>query len=423
MSVPHPPTLLSRFLPARFAELAFLCAAPDQIFSASEHEIFLRLRDETEDLAQPCALPPQIVLIMKATRLCNLRCTYCHAWKEGPDQVMPFEVLARTTRDILRRPEVKHISFVWHGGEVTLLPVAFFKKALWLQQVFSNGRQTISNAIQTNGTRLTAEWISLLAAGNFQIGVSIDGPPQVHDLRRKTKNGLPTWDNVRAGIRRLQASNLPFGVLCVVDREVARVGPKAVLDCLVDDLRVPGAALLNVIPENVGSPSGKRDYLPWADYVDFLREMFRCWWPNYRNRIDIRELSALVHALSEGAPRTCVLAGDCMGRYLTIEANGTVNACDKYIGDEDFRFGNVLHSNLNALLARSRNLAKVREQARLEIAKMTECKYFAYCRGGCSHDRRLNHLYDRSWPGTCCGLADLLAEIHATIDNRATNPS
>src|ERR1044072_6234239 len=98
MTSPHAQTPLRQLLPARFAELAFLFAAPDEIFSAAEHEIYLRLQNETEELAQPCALPPEIVVIMKATRLCNLRCTYCHAWKEGPDQVMPFEVLAKTTR-------------------------------------------------------------------------------------------------------------------------------------------------------------------------------------------------------------------------------------------------------------------------------------------------------------------------------------
>lgn len=409
-----------RHLPAQLAQLGFLLAAPDEILTDSERDVFLRLRDEPANLSARSALSAQIVLIMKATRLCNLRCTYCNAWKDGPDQVMPFEVLARATRDVFRRPEVKHVTFVWHGGEVTLLPVGFFKKALWLQQAFSNEHQTLSNAIQTNGTRLSEEWISLLSVGNFQIGVSIDGPRQVHDSKRKTKSGRPTWDSVKAGIARLKAADLSFGVLVVVDKQVTELGPKALLDCLVEDLGVRGAALLNVIPGNAGAVPSNGDYLPWVDYVAFLREMFRCWWLDYQNKIDIRELSSLVRVLSGGAPGTCVLAGECMGRYLTVEANGTVKACDKYIGDEGLEFGNLLHSDLNTLLARSGNLARVREQAHFEAAKMAGCKYFAYCRGGCPHDRRLNQFYDRSWPGTCCGLADLLEEVHATIPNGAS---
>ena len=111
--------------------IEFLFAAPDEILAPRELEIFLRLRESKDvDLAASCALRPSMVLIMKATRLCNLRCTYCHSWKKGPNQVMGFEVLAKTTRDALQRPEVRHVNFVWHGGEVTLLPIGFFKKAL-----------------------------------------------------------------------------------------------------------------------------------------------------------------------------------------------------------------------------------------------------------------------------------------------------
>jgi uncharacterized protein len=209
-------------------------------------------------------------------------------------------------------------------------------------------------------------------------------------------------------------------VLVVVDKQVTELGPKVLLDCLVEDLGVRGAAVLNVIPENADSVPSKGDYLPWAEYVAFLRELFRRWWPDYRNKIDIRELSSVVRVLSGGAPSTCVLAGNCMGRYLTVEAHGTVSACDKYIGADSFEFGNVLHSDLNTLVARSGNLARAREQAHSEMAKMSGCRYFAYCRGGCSHDRRLNQLYNRSWPGTCCGLADLLDEVHANIQNGAS---
>jgi uncharacterized protein len=403
-------------LPARLAELDFLFAAPEEILSVPEHEVFKRLHSEDIDFTQPCGLRPQTVLVMKATRLCNLRCTYCNAWREGPNQVMTFEVLAKTTRDILRRPEVNRATFVWHGGEVTMLPIEFFKKALWLQQVFRAKNQTVSNCIQTNATRLNDEWMALFAIGNFQVGVSIDGPHEIHDRRRKTKSGQPTWEKVRAGITRLRKTSLPWGALVVVDREVVECGAKRLLDSLLE-LGVADAGLLNVIPENSGRQPGKDDYLPWAAYVEFLTEIFRCWWPNYRDKIDIRELSALVNNLSGRAPNTCVHAGNCMGQFLTVEPNGTVNACDKYVGDKEFEFGNVLDSNLNALLANSKNLARAQTQTQLEAFGMSDCKYFACCRGGCPHDRRLNRLYQTAAGDRCCGLSDLLDEIVAALHN------
>lgn len=190
-----------------------------------------------------------MVLIMKATRLCNLRCTYCHAWKEGPNQVMEFEVLAKTTRDALRHAAVRVVNFVWHGGETTLLPIGFYKKALWLQQQFKRADQEISNSLQTNATRLNEEWIRFFAATEMEVGVSIDGPPEVHDARRKTAGGAPTWPQVRAGVTALQEAGVKCGALIVVDRTIIKLGAERLLEFLLE-LRVPGVALLNVLPDN-----------------------------------------------------------------------------------------------------------------------------------------------------------------------------
>jgi uncharacterized protein len=192
------------------------------------------------------------------------------------------------------------------------------------------------------------------------------------------------------------------------------------LNCLLE-LKVTGAGLLNVLPA-VGeeTPTGS-NYLPWSEYVTFLQEMFRCWWPTHRHEIDIRDLTALINNLSGRAPNLCVFAGDCMGEFLTIEPNGVVSACDKYIGDRQFEFGNLLLADLNEVLAVSKNLAHARAAAASEVSRMSECRYHAICRGGCPHDRRLNQIYQSGWDGHCCGLADLLDEISAVTHNEITN--
>lgn len=401
--------------------LEFLFAAPDEILAPRELEIFLRLRESKDvDLAAPCALRASMVLVMKATRLCNLRCTYCHSWKEGPNQIMGFEVLAKTTRDALQRPDVRRVNFVWHGGEVTLLPIVFFKKALWLQRMFKSEGQVITNSIQTNATRLNDEWVSLFGSTRFDVGVSIDGPPEIHDQRRRTVSGQPTWKQVRAGIAQLQQANVSCGALVVLDQEVVEVGPERLLRCLLE-LKVPVAALLNVLPPNGEAQPNENSYLPWSDYVIFLREMFRCWWPKHRHEIDIADLSTLMNNLSGRAPNLCVYAGDCMGQFLTIEPNGIVSACDKYIGDRQFEFGNLLAADLNEVLAVSKSLAHARTSAASEVSCMSKCKYHDVCRGGCPHDRRLNRIYQAGWDGHCCGLADLLDEISSATHNETDN--
>jgi len=411
---PYERAAFSNLLPASLSRLAFLFAAPNEILSREEQQVFARLQKQEGDSVEFCALRPQTVLVMKATRLCNLRCVYCHSWKEGPNQKMTFEVLARATRDVLQQPEVRRVNFVWHGGEVTLLPIEFFEKALWIQQVFRREGQTLSNSIQTNATRLTEDWVSLFRAGNFQVGVSVDGPREVHDLRRKTKNGAPSWEKVQSGIAHLREGGVSWGALVVVDNEVIALGAKRLLDSLLQ-LGVTHAALLNVIPQNIPDSPRSANYLAWPGYVNFLVETFDEWWCNYRSKIEIRELSALVNTLSGHTPKVCVLAGDCMGQFLTIEPDGIVTACDKYIGDRRFVFGSLLDSDLNTLIARSTNLRRARGETQIELTHLSDCQYFVRCQGGCPHDRLLNRTYNPTWDGRCCGLAKLLKHIEASL--------
>ena len=80
-----------------------------------------------------------------------------------------------------------------------------------------------------------------VASTNFHVGVSIDGPPEIHNRRRKTVNGRPTWEQVRAGIAQLQQANVSCGVLVVVDREIVELGADRLLDCLLE-LKVTNSA-------------------------------------------------------------------------------------------------------------------------------------------------------------------------------------
>lgn len=351
-----------------------------------------------------------VVVVMKATRLCNLRCTYCHFWSEGPNQVMRFPVLARATFDALRIPDVRHVEFVWHGGETTLLGPSFYRKALWLQEQFRQPGQVVRNFLQTNGTRLTPSWVEFLTRYGFSVGVSLDGPPEVHDRRRIDAAGRPTAARVRAGLRRLQTAGVDHGVLMVVDDELARLGARRVLDYLLD-IGVSQVGVLNVIPENAaeGVPV-QGSYLPWHRYVAWLRDLFACWWPEHADRIVVRELADLLGQVKGMAPETCFFAGDCHGRYLTVEPDGAVAACDKYIGDPAFQLGHVGSTTL-AEITDSPRLAAIQDENRRAVGIMRDCPWFAVCHGGCPHDRRLNERYVPDHDGRCCGLAPLLEDM------------
>lgn len=355
-------------------------------------------------------------LIMKATRLCNLRCSYCHSWRAGKHQTMPFSILVRAIADTLHCKSVKNLDVIWHGGEVTLLPVAYFKKALWIQEYFRDEDQKISNSIQTNATLLTDDWIELLHDFDIAVGVSIDGSPDLHDSKRKYANGKGSWKNVAVGLQKLSNAGVKFGGLAVISPTVIERGARDFLEYFID-LGLKGVALLNVIPENKLEVNNKDNYLPWDKFVSFMRELFEIWWGEYRERIIIRELQALVDSVMGKKPTICEFAGNCMGQFITVDPNGDVSACDKYIDDQSYIFGNLINSELPNILEKSSNLTNARLIANNATVGMKKCDFYKYCNGGCPHDVRLNQMYAPSWDANCCGMSLLFQDIFDAINN------
>ena len=132
--------------------------------------------------------------------ICNLDCKYCfYLEKEKlyPDErkwKMSDEVLDAYIRQYILSQPQREISFAWQGGEPTLLGVDYFRKVVALQQRYArDAGKTVTNAFQTNGTLLDDEWCEVFNAGNFLIGLSVDGPAELHDKYRVDKKGRPTF--------------------------------------------------------------------------------------------------------------------------------------------------------------------------------------------------------------------------------------
>jgi uncharacterized protein len=225
---------------------------------------------------------------------------------------------------------------------------------------------------------------------------------------------------VREGLERLRASGLTrSGTLMVVDEEICAAGPERVLDYLLE-IEVGAVALLNVLPENTPPAAPSRgDYLPFPSFVEFLRELFHVWWPTHRDRIVVRELADLAGQLTGAAPQICVFAGECFGAYLTVEPTGEVSACDKYIDDGTYRFGDVLSNGL-AGARLSNQLALVLEENRRAVERMRKCRWFGVCHGGCPHDRYTGERRLPGYDGRCCGLAPLLDDMAATLEEEGS---
>jgi uncharacterized protein len=358
-------------------------------------------------------------LILKTTRKCNLRCSYCHDWRSR-GRPMEFEVLANVVAKALGEPGRRVANFIWHGGEPLVLGQDYFRRAMSLQAHFLQKGQFVINSLQTNGTLLTDDWCDFFARNNFTIGVSIDGPRQIHDLNRSYANGRSSFNDVVAALDMLRRHDVNFGVLLVLNSNTARLTPAEIFDFVVDGLGVKSFSFLPAVPDNIpGEASGERetsDYFPMEDYDAFMRAIFDHWYALDDPDIKLRELEGLVRGVMGGNPQVCTLAGNCIGENYHIEADGTIYHCDKYVGDPAYRLGNILTDDFVSLRQGERFHAILAEEEARQVT-LRKCPDHGVCHGGCPHDRYIAAKYDPGFDGTCCGQSGLIGHIRQTVES------
>ena len=130
---------------------------------------------------------PLYVMLKPVGSRCNLACRYCYYLDKAHHEEMTEELLDEFVRQYLEAQTQPEVLFTWHGGEPLLRPISFYQKALQIQQRYAHGR-TIDNCLQTNGTLMTKEWCQFFHDNRFLIGISIDGPQDLHDAYRVSNN-------------------------------------------------------------------------------------------------------------------------------------------------------------------------------------------------------------------------------------------
>ncbi|MDX2344073.1 MAG: radical SAM protein, partial [Acidimicrobiia bacterium] len=171
-------------------------------------------------MVQQSASPFQVMLKPRGA-ICNLDCSYCYFLTKqdlypGSRFHMSDETLEEFTRQYLATQPTNEAVFGWQGGEPTLLGLDFYEKAVALQHAHARPGMRITNALQTNGTLLDDDWCHFLKKHDFLVGISIDGPQELHDAYRVDKGGLPTHHRVMAGLDLLKRHEVEFNVLTTV---------------------------------------------------------------------------------------------------------------------------------------------------------------------------------------------------------------
>jgi uncharacterized protein len=276
------------------------------------------------------------------------------------------------------------VSFSWHGGEPTLLGVDFFRKAVALQKKHLPEGKKIINGIQTNGTTIDDEWCELLAKENFYVGLSLDGPRELHDHYRVTKGQKPTHKQVVQAFHMLGRAKVHVDLLCVVHDVNVRYPTQ-----VYRYFKEIGGQYLQFLPlvEKTGDPNRPvhQRSVPAAAYGKFLNTIFDEWVRNDIGKIFIQLFDESVRPFLGMEHALCIYRETC-GDVPVIEHNGDFYSCDHYVTPE-YKIGNIFERPLSEMIEDPKQ-REFGEHKWTSLPKYCrECEVLSMCNGGCPKDR------------------------------------
>ncbi|MEX2682906.1 MAG: anaerobic sulfatase maturase [Candidatus Sigynarchaeota archaeon] len=327
------------------------------------------------------------VMIKPAGASCNLACQYCFylpkkALYPGKQTRMDDAVLEAFTRQYIEAQAVPEVTFGWQGGEPLLMGLDFFKKAIFFQQKYKRPGIKVSNTMQTNGTLLDDAWGRFLHDNGFLVGISIDGPPAIHDMYRKDRAGNPSFKRVRQGVNVLKRHHVDFNVLCCVHAGNEH-HPVEVYTYLRDAIKAQFVQFIPVV-EREGQGVSKRS-VSGQGWGSFLIGVFNEWVRHDVGRVFVQTFDAALASWMHVPPAVCVYAETC-GAALALEHNGDMYACDHYVDPAHF-LGNIMVDGLKKSIA-----SAVQERFGLDKRdklprQCIECDYLFACNGECPRNR------------------------------------
>lgn len=322
--------------------------------------------------------------------ICNLDCEYCF-YLEKEDLYpgtssfkMSDDVLEEYVRQYIENQpsDAQVVDFTWQGGEPTLMGIDFFKQVLSFQEKYSRSGMKIQNSIQTNGTRLNDEWGKFLKNNSFLVGISIDGPEELHDSFRPDKRGNGSFRKVMDGLEILRKYEVEFNTLTCVQSENGDYPVR-----VYNFLKEIGSSFMQFIPvvEPQGDGVSYRSVKP-DQYGDFLTGVFKEWLrQDDVGKIFVQDFDVTLTQVVGLPSPVCVNAETC-GNAVALEHNGDVYSCDHFVSPE-YHIGNIrdqeIDSMINGTFQQEFGQAKHDELPRY----CHQCDYQSYCNGGCPKDR------------------------------------
>ncbi len=339
--------------------------------------------------------------------LCNLNCEYCYyvdrmkAYRNARSVHMSDDVLNRYIHSNIAQysaSPAQEIWFSWQGGEPSLFGLSTFRRIVALQHELCPLGKTICNAFQTNGYTINADWACFFAEHDFLVGISIDGPAQLHDRYRRNLGGHPTYERVVTGLRHLQKAGAQVNALTALNNENVRY-PGEVYRHL-KKIGIEHMQFIPVVERQMGDNAIARvpqldshrsndKVTSWSvdplDYGRFLCEVFDEWSCNDIGSVFIQGFEEHLGAWAGRPASLCVFAEFC-GLGLALDYDGDVYSCDHYVYPQ-YKLGNILNSDITEFVEDPDQISFGQDKHKSLPAGCRECSYHFACHGGCPKHR------------------------------------
>ena len=357
--------------------------------------------------------PPAFHLLSKPSgSTCNINCTYCfflskEALYPNEKSRMSENTLEEYIRQLLESHKTPEVTIAWQGGEPTLMRLDFFKKSVEIANRYKKPGQTILHTFQTNGILLDDEWCKFFKEQNFLVGLSVDGPRDIHDAYRKDRSDKGTFDRVMKGWELIRKHEVDFNILCTVNAANATRG-REVYRFFRDELKAEWVQFIPIV-ERATSETIDIANQGWAEqagrnrllytqngtlvtersvggkqYGQFMIDVFEEWVRNDVASVFVQLFDVTLEAYF-GRHLLCIHAPTC-GTAPVIEYNGDLYSCDHYV-EPNYKLGNIHEKHMLEMVASPEQRKFGQDKWDTLTAQCKRCEVLSLCNGGCPKER------------------------------------
>jgi uncharacterized protein len=329
---------------------------------------------------------PLELLVLQLSPFCNLNCKYCYLSElsRRSTKLMSSETIARAVNHAKSYPILdRNFGILLHAGEPLGVPKALVLEVAKLtEETFSDQKKPLL-LIQSNGTLIDQEWCDIFSEHNFRIGISIDGPEEIHNANRIRKNLTGSFNDVMNGLELLKKNNIEFNAISVLTKENINKP-----DIVYDFFKDLGCKVVGFSPEEKDGAhiESSLDAVNYQDIVGFFDRLFELWKADSRplSFREMRHVSNFFHIENQGGRYLLDNQMNRPGRIISVSQDGLISTYSPELTalSDRFFYGNVYEDDFVSFMG-SDALVKDDELIRSGIQKCkSECDIFEYCGGG-----------------------------------------